>query len=276
MENNENKSEFSGFTDLNTQNYLQEEKEPSFMDVVVGIFSEPMATFEKLKKFPLKTSTWLYPVLIFIVFAIISNIIIMSNPEIKAELVLQQKQQVEKRFEKMVKEGKMTQEQADKALEQTENMMNFMSGTFGIIISVVSIITMAFAALLIVSGVYWLVWVKILQGSGKYKDAIFVNGLVYLISTVEVILMVIFSLLMTKWFRELGVGAFLDMEEGLVKSLLSKLNPLTFWALYIVGVGMGTMFNVEKKKSLIATFTLWITYVIVSIGISEFYSKIFG
>ena len=60
----------------------QEELELSHTDKLVGVFAEPQSMFSKIAKFQAKTSDWLIPVFVVIVVAILSQFVMLSNPEI--------------------------------------------------------------------------------------------------------------------------------------------------------------------------------------------------
>src|SRR3989339_1828078 len=87
----------------------QEEFEISHTDKLVGVFSEPGITFGKMSKFPPKTADWVIPILIVIVIAILSQVVMMNNPTIKAAVVEKQMAAVEKSLSDAVAKGQMTQ-----------------------------------------------------------------------------------------------------------------------------------------------------------------------
>ncbi|MBU2444601.1 MAG: hypothetical protein KJ666_03370 [Bacteroidetes bacterium] len=85
-----------------------EEFELSHTDKLVGVFSEPTATFGKMAKFPQKTSDWIVPILVVIVIAILSQVVMMNNPAIKASIMEKQMERFEKQFKESVDKGQMT------------------------------------------------------------------------------------------------------------------------------------------------------------------------
>jgi hypothetical protein len=103
-----------------------------------------------------------------------------------------------------------------------------------------------------------------LKGQGSYNHALSVYGLSLVINMIEVILVSILSLIMVKFMNSFNVAAFLDLEKGkTLNYILSKINPFTFWWLYVVGVGLGKVYSVPKNKSLITIFVLWLIYVLI-------------
>lgn len=234
----------------------------SFIDKFIGVLVEPSKVFENVKIHGSKTVDWLVPILLLIVFTILSSWTIMQNPEIKAEIDAKQRSAIEANLDKAVKEGKMTQQQKEEQLEQIEK---FTSGPGMQIIQYISIAVFMFIFLFILSGVYFFIWNFVLKGKGYFAGAMSVYGLSSIISLIEVVIVAIISLLMVKLINGINLAAFLDIEKGTTLSyVLSKVNPFTFWWLYVIGVGLSQVFEVPKQKSLVAIFALWLVYVVIA------------
>ena len=75
-----------------------EEFEMNHTDKLVGVFSEPGNTFSKIAKFPAKTSDWIIPILILIVVTILSYVVLMNNPAVKASINEKNIARIEKQF----------------------------------------------------------------------------------------------------------------------------------------------------------------------------------
>lgn len=245
------------FDDTSTQ-----VEEMSFSDKITGVLTEPSNVFENIKIFGPKLSDWLIPLLMLIVLTILSTYLITTNPEIKAEIDAKQRQAIEESLDKQVKEGKITQQQKEEQLEQIEK---FTSGPAMKIIQYISIAVFMFVFAFVLAAVYYLIWIFILKGQGSYNHALSVYGLSLFINMIEVILISILSLMMVKLMNGFSVAAFLNLEKGTTLNyILSKINPFTFWWLYVVGVGLAKVYSVPKNKSLIAIFVLWLIYVVIA------------
>ncbi len=237
-------------------------EELSFLDKVAGIFVEPSKVFENIRLFNPKTIDWLVPIVILIILTIFTNLLVTSNPEIKAEIESIQRKAYEESLEKAVKEGKLTEQQKEEQLEQIEK---FTSGPAMRIIQYISIAVFTFVFLFIITAVYHLIWGIIFKGQGNYANALSVYGLSQFINMVEIILVAILSIVMTKMLMGFSVSAFLNLEKGtLLNYVLSKVNPFTFWWLYVVGVGLAKVYDIPKNKSLLTILILWLIYVVVA------------
>ncbi len=129
--------------DLNSPNFSPDSREIelSHSDKIAGVFSEPAKTFEITSKFPLRTIDWILPIILLLILSIISQFILFNNPEISYQMQQKQREAVQK----MVDEGKITQEQADKQSQ-------FMTGSVMVIIRSVSTLIFGFIFFLIITG----------------------------------------------------------------------------------------------------------------------------
>jgi hypothetical protein len=154
----------------------------SLGDAMAGVFSEPGVTFDAVKT-SAKKNYWLIPVLILIAVSIISSFLVTRDEELVSEIKTQQKEAVKKRLDEAVKDGKMTREQADGQIEQTEKMFGGgMFVIFGLIGSVVGVLIIFFLKALL----YW-GGLKIFKGSAGYGDIMNVLGLTSLIMAIQLI-----------------------------------------------------------------------------------------
>ncbi|MGK9475520.1 Yip1 family protein [Melioribacter sp. OK-6-Me] len=237
----------------------EEEMEFSHTDKLVGVFSEPAATFEKLKKIGPKTSDWLIPIFIVIVAAIFSNVIMMSNPAIKLSIVEKQMAQIEKNFDEAVQSGQMTEVQKEEQLEQIRERME-KGGSMAIVFTAISILFITFITFFIVAGVYFLVCKLLLKGDGTFKDTMSAYGLPYYIIVIQIIVMVIIALVTNKYITSTSVAAIMNIDKSkFLYFLLSRVDIFSIWFYSVVSIALAKMFNSEKTGKYFATiFGLWI------------------
>lgn len=244
----------------------QEEQELTHTDKLVGVFTEPQPMFSRIAKFPAKTSDWLIPVLVVIVVAILSQFVMMSNPEIKLQQQEKMMQNIEKGLDDAVKEGKMTQEQADQQLEQIqENMSGEAANMFQTISLVVGIPFGMFIVFFVVTGFFLLVSKYGLKGGGEYKDIMVAYGLPMYISVIEIIISVIAALAMGKLMTGLSAADLMGMDKTTTTGfLLSRINPLTIWYYVVFGIGLAKMNKSEDvKKYVFVVVGIWLGFSIL-------------
>ena len=241
-----------------------EEQEPelSHSDKLVGIFSEPGKTFESIAKFPIRTIDWVLPVLAMLVVVIISQIIMMGNPQIKAEMKQKQIDAIEKRFQEAVDKGTMTKEEAESQLQTTEDQMDKMSGTIGKVFTAISILVFGFLAYLVIAGFYFLIIKFIFKADGTFQHVLVTTGLTSYIGIISMVLVTIFALVTGKMARDVSVATLFSVDtKTFVGFLLAKLDVFSIWVYFVIALGMTKLFNAgDSKKYYYFIFGAWIVW----------------
>jgi len=246
------------------------EEELSHTDKMTGIFTEPDTTFSQMAKFPPRTIDWLLPTILMIVFAILSNLLIMSNPIIKQDVMDKQIAQMEKSFQDAVEKGQMSQEQADQQLETMRDRMDQSGGAF-MALQFVSTVFIIFITFFIVALVYFMIAKFALKGDGTYASAMVPVGMTYYIAIIQVIIMTILSLAFDRFFSGTSIAAFIDADKTTFTGwLLGKLDIFTIWALAVTSIGLARMFkSLSTKKYYFAVFGVWILWGLITYGIAK-------
>ncbi|MCP5064487.1 MAG: hypothetical protein GY936_18775 [Ignavibacteriae bacterium] len=238
---------------------LQEVEEISVTDKMVGVLSEPSSLFERLSNLELKAMDWLIPVVLVIIIASVSQFVMMSNPEIKAQAVDKQIEVIEKQFQEAVDKGNMTQDQADDQLEMIRDRMDE-GGSSQMIWTVVGIVIITFLVFFVISGVFYLLVKFGLAGEGSYKTAMTAYGIPYYIIVLQIIVMIILAIAMNKMITDTSVGTFLDMDKDTLIGMLShKLDIFSIWFYAVISISLAKMFKSEDTtKYYIMIFGVWI------------------
>lgn len=239
----------------------EEDFELNHSDKLVGVFSEPGTTFERMSKVGVKTSDWLIPLFVVIIVSIVSNYVMMTNPTIKYSIVEKQMEAVEERLDEMVESGQMTEAQRDQQLDQTRNFMENQGGT-QLIFSTIGILIFTFVMFFLISGVFFAVTKFALKGEGDYKAAMGAYGLPHYISVIQVIVMVILAFVLDRFIQGTSVAAVLDSDKTtFVGWILSKLDIFSIWFYAVVAVGFAKMFQSESYgKYFGMVFGLWLGF----------------
>jgi len=238
---------------------------------LVGVFTEPGNTFSKMVKAGAKTTDWIIPILIVILVAILSNIVMMSNPIIKHSIVEKQMQQMEKTFDDMIAKGQLTEAQKEEQMNNVRDRMEQGGMAMNTIFTSIGITIFTFLTFFVVSGVFMLFSKFALKGEGTYKDAMSAYGLPYYIVIIQVIIMMILALVMNKFFTGTSVAEFAGMEKSdLAGFLLSKLDPFSIWFYSVISIGFAKMFKSENTvKYFIMIFGLWIGFGLILFFIAK-------
>lgn len=233
----------------------EEDVEINHTDKLVGVFSEPGKTFASIAKSGAVSSDWIIPIITLIAVSILSIIVLFSNPAIK----MQMKQQRDKQMQELVDQGRITQEQAD---QQIENSEKFFSGPFMIITGAISSTILIFIQFFIVSGAFFFAVKFGLKGEGTYKDAMTAYGLPQYIIIIQVIVMVILSLSLGRAFQSTSVAAFMNPEKStIVTFLLGKLDIFSIWFYAVLSIAFAKMFKSQDTvKYFITIFAIWLGF----------------
>ena len=255
-----------------TQGNLEEEQELSFSDKIVGIFTEPSATFQKTAKFPIKTVDWLVPFLVLFIVVGVCNILVMKNPEIKYQVKQQRMEVVNKNLAEQVKDKKMTPEQADAQREAVEKQFSMMDSPLIMGIGFISTIIGGMIVILLMVGYYFLCSKYIFKDEITYSGALVANGLTAYIGMISFILATILSLFFSRHLVDLSVASLINAEKStMVYYLLSKLDVFSVWSYLLFSIGLAKMGKSENvNKYYILVFGSWIGWSLLFHIVSQF------
>jgi Yip1 domain len=240
---------------------LEDEYELTHSDKLVGVFSEPSATFQKMAQSPVKTTDWLIPLLTFIIVLSLSTIMMQTNQQIKYSMMEKQLEAIEVNFSEAVNSGRMTQEQADTQMENIRERMDE-GGMAMLIPQIVGIVIFSFIVFFVISGFYFAITKFVLKGDGPYGNAMVAYGLPFYIASVQVILQVIVAMLMSKMVTDLSLTTFLGLDKTEISGfLLSKLDLVSIWFYVVVGIAYAKLFKSENTKKYVGIIIgLWIGF----------------
>lgn len=241
----------------------EEELELTHSDKLVGVFTEPASTFAEMAKSQPRTLDWLIPVLCLIAFTILSQYLIMSNPQIKYEAIEKQMAKMEETYQGLVENGTMTQEQADQSIEAARKQIEGMSGGgIQILFSGIGIFIVTFIFFFLIAGVYFLLVKFALKGDGTFGSAMTAYGLPFYILVVQVIVIVILSLTMNRMFTGVDLASFLNMDKTTLAGFLtSRLDIFSIWFYAVISISFSKMFkSANTVKYFVLFFGLWLGF----------------
>ncbi len=253
---------------------LQDEnqkQELSHTDKLVGIFTEPAATFEQIAKFKPRTIDWILPILLMFIVVGIVQIVMMSNPIIRYDVIEKQVTAMEKRLDESVKKGEITQTQADEQLNAMRNNMDKMGTGVFLVVQVIGIFVVGFIIFFIITAIYFLFAKFIFKDSGSYQSALVANGLTAYIGIIQMIVLLVAAMLTDRIFSDTSVASFLDIDKSNFTGwLLAKLDIFTIWAYIITGFGLSRMFQTKSTgKYWAMLFGLWLLWSLLMFAVGD-------
>ena len=240
---------------------IDENEELGISDKIVSVLTEPGELFSNLSLFPVKTMDWLLPILLVIVAVIAMQFITSSNPEIKADMVEKQMEQIEKSMQEAVDKGQMTQAQADEQLERTAEFME-QGGSMQLVFGSIGAFIIIFLVFFVVSGVFLLLAKFALGGTGDYKASMLAYGLPHYIVVIQIIIMIVSAIVFGKMFEDTSLGSYMGMEkEGIVGWFMHKLDPFSIWFYSVAGIAYAKMFKSDNTiKYIAAILGMWLGF----------------
>jgi hypothetical protein len=271
--NNEN----TGYISNTPNQENPDEPELSHSDKLVGVFSEPKVTFEKISGFPPRTMDWLLPICLLVVVAIVTLLLKMNDPEVKADFVKQRITETQKGFDKAVAEGKMSRADADKKISETEK---FFEGSGAIIILISFIfgtLIIGFIAFFFMALVYYLLARFALKEKGTYVSVLVASGLVSYIGIIQLIVSTILAVFMGRMILDTSLASLLGADASTYTGwALGKIDPFTIWSLFIVSIGIGKLFKAESlNKFYYMVFGVWVIGSFLMFEVSKIFASLF-
>ncbi len=244
-------------TEAETQ---QSEEELNHSDKLVGVITEPGPTFANMSKFPPKTMDWFVPLIILIVVIFLSQVLLLNNKEIYYQVKEKQLAKMEKTFNEMVQQGKLTKEQMNTQLNNIQNRMDKGPSPIQFVFQGIGTFIIVFLVFFIITGIYFLFAKFIFKDDGSYQSALVASGLVSYIGVIQVILVTIVAFVMGKMMNDFSVASFLDMDKTTIGGfLLSKLDVFSIWSYSVISIGLAKMFKASSAAKYFAlVFGIWI------------------
>lgn len=229
----------------------------SITDKFVGILTEPEATYTNLKTAGHKVSDWLIPTLIFTIVIAIGTYFRMTNPE----FVERMRQEQQTRMEEMVKEGKMTQEQASRSNQQLENI-----GPMIAIFSVVGVLFTVPLFIIVLGLIYWLILKFLFKGKSGFGLALAAYGLAAYFGAIDQLISLLLALVTNNMFASLSPALLLTPDpHAMTFKILNALNPIQIWSMIVLGIGLARVHELPRAKTYGLVFGLWALWVIGSL-----------
>ncbi len=236
-----------------------QEEELNHSDKMIGVFTEPTSTFEKIAKFPPKTLDWFLPILLLAILVSVQQIVYHSNPTIKDQLRQKQMDAIEKRLDSQVESGTLTRDQANQQRDMIEGQMDKMGG-ITLVFQTIGILIAIFVFFFIMAGIYFLLAKFVLKDDGGYTSVLVASGMSAYIGMLGVIIITIVSLLMGKLIMDASVASFMGSDKStLVGWILAKLDVFTIWSFAVFAIGLAKMFKSSStQKYYMLVFGVWI------------------
>jgi hypothetical protein len=231
-------------------------------DALAGVFTEPGDTFAAVKQ-STKKNYWLVPMIVVIVVSILATLMVLRDEELTAGIQEKQMKAIKERLDKAVKEGKMTQEEANQQIEQSQKFMTGqMMMIFGLIFSVFGVLLFFFVKALI----YW-GGLKLFRGNATYVDVLNVLGLSGIIVAIQLVVDTVLAVITGRIL--VNIGPVLLVNEASVGTamytFLANFDLINIWYLIVVGIGLAKASNLKTSLTVPFVLVLWLLWVALTV-----------
>ena len=232
--------------------------ELSLTDTIVGVISSPGEVFQSIADTEPKTSNWAIPLVLSMVFSVLFMFVVFGQPAIQDQMAEGQR----KAMEKSVADGKLTQEQAEKMMENGKPG----SSMFMIFGSIGAVVVMAFA-LFVYSAVYLLGGKIVVKSSASYGKMLEVVGLSMYVGIIGSIIAMVLIIAKGSIYASLSPALFMEDFDPLNKQhkLLAAFNLLEFWNLAIVGIGLSKVWKTTAGKAFGVVGGVWLAWTLIKV-----------
>jgi hypothetical protein len=274
----ENKMSEENIIEQETPEIQPEPEEPiAFIDKVIGIFTSPGDTMEKISQKPPKVLDWIIPVIIMIVIMFLSSWLTDQNASIKSQKNDYELKVTEKSFNMQVEAGALTQEKVDELLDnyyyakQKDDPYKFIKLVGSLVFGI-------FLIFFLVNIIFFLLSRFILKGEGTYNNALVAYGFAYYILILQVILNLVLMLATEEYYLGFGLSNFFNVESfSFAEFVLRKLDPFVIWFYAVLGISLAKMFkSKDTTKFVISVFAVWIGFSLLFYYISTLSPYFFG
>lgn len=230
-------------------------EESSQLSRMFNIYAAPAESFDALRNRPPDTGNWLMPAILLMVVSWIGGFLILSRPEIMAQVVEMAAQGIEQQVEA----GKVPTEQAE-AMRAGVEKWTVISTRVGVALGSP---LYAFAVPFWWGLWLWLFGGKLLKGGFGYMKAVEIAGLASMILVLESVLKSLLVLVTGNFLAAPGPVMFFlkDFDpQSLTHVLLAKLQLTTLWVLAIRALGISRMGAGGFARCAAVVFGFWIVW----------------
>jgi len=230
---------------------------------MMNVFAMPGEVFENVKHSPNAPSSWLVPILIACVIGTVSAMILFSQ-----DSILQQMREMRgKAMQQQVEKGKLTQAQADQAMDMVEKfstptLMKVFGAAGSMVISFVRVFWWAFAL--------WLLALLLVRIRIPFLKALEVTGLSSLIGTLGILITLLLQINLgrTTATPSLALAVHDFNPENKLHMVMGALNLIQVWMILVMAVGLSRLTNVPflRASLLVIAFYFLQTSVLVLMG----------
>jgi hypothetical protein len=235
-------------------------QEISFLTLITNVFSAPSVAATNIRDGKPSTTKWLVPFLLTCAVVVLFSYLFATNPTFHQQLLDIQSEQ----FQKAVQEGRMTQEQADRARDQFENLSPAIFVVFGGLAGSVFIAFYFFGGALVL----WLIAKYALSATHRYGKYLELYGSAAMIGFLGAIITMMMMIGLNTMYASpsAALGVLNEFNPSLkLHKLLASANVFSIWEATYIGIGLSKFSGKSTGVGIGIGLTLLILWSVIAV-----------
>lgn len=232
----------------------------SFFAKLANIVASPGEVFDEIQGKPVATVNWVGPLILSICLGVIFVFVIFSQDGVVRKI----RDGQEAAFQENVKAGKMTQQQADQAMQMVER---FAGPTMLKIFGSVGAVAGSVGGLFLTGLLFWGAARVVFKAEIDYLKAVEAVGLATVIGAVDLIIRIPLAILTENPPANLGPVLLLRPFDptSAMHMALAAVSVVTIWYLAVLSVGLARLARVSWAKAFLVILPVWMFFTTLSL-----------
>ncbi len=238
----------------------QETVTVSMGDRMLNVFSSPSEAFTGLKDSPSQATLWLIPFSLFVVITVLFTYLLFANDTLKTQIFDIQA----RAMDQQVRDGAMSQAQADRIRDQMEGTGIGMFMVFGSLPAIFFICMYFFGGGLFL----WLASKVILKDAAGYMKYVELYGVASWVGVLGFLVSVLMIFGMGSIFASPSAALTIFSEYDPLNKmhrLFSAMNIFSIWQASVIGIGLSKFSGKSVGMGIGVAFGLWIVWLAIAI-----------
>lgn len=221
--------------------------ETSLAARLTNVFVAPGEVFAEVKASPIRHSNWIVATLIFILLSWCSAGVMMSQESVRHAFADIQEQAMQKKFQKLVDEKKMTQAQADQTIADVSKV----TGVVYTVMAFVGPVIGGAIAPFLGGFILWAVGTLIFRRTFSYLKAVEASGLTMVVAGLGVLVKGLLCAALGTIFASPGLVLLVRPYDptNLLHSFLLAFDFFAIWGTVLSGIALAKLSEVSFVKA---------------------------
>lgn len=238
----------------------------SLVSRLSNVLVAPGDVFAQIATSPMNHGNWIAPAVLFLAVSWLVAALAFSSATIQQELRELQRAAMQKQFQKMIDQGKMTQAQADQSIAQTEHLAGIGQVVGGVVGPIFSAGIMPFWG----GFVLWAGGHLLMRRPFPFMKGVEVAGLAMTVMALGTLVRGLMCVAKGTMFTGPGVVLLLHPYDptNQFHNALAAVEIFALWALVVKSIGLARLCSGSVTKAAVWVFGVWVVLTSGLLGIA--------